>query len=258
MFDIDSLAYQNKFRNFPPIAKFLIVFSFLVLSLFSKSATFSLLVAILAIFLLIYSNNFKIFNFFKFICASTLSLFLLSALIIIIITPSSSFFEFEFFNLNLKVGKEALNTAILVLAKTAAGIFLMLLFSFSTPSVDLFASLKQINFPPIISELAILIYRYSFVILEQFFQMFYAADSRLGFSDLKKSISSISIIAANLFIKSLSFAQQSFYALESKNFTSNFVQYKQPNKLNFKWAMIIIFNFLLLFLIEKTIESGFL
>ena len=259
MFDIDSVSYKNKFRAYPPLAKFLIIFSFLIMSLFSKSATFSLLVALLAIVLILYSNNFKMLNFFKFICFSTLFLFLLGTLIILFITPSTSFFNLTFFSLNLKVGKEALNTALFVLSKSAAGIFLMLLFSFSTPSVDIFSSLKQFKLPTIVFELAILIYRYSFVILEQLFQMIYAADTRLGFSDLKKSLVTIATISANLFIKSLTFAQQSFYALESKNFSSNFIQYKPPQNLTFKWIITICFIFLSLYVLEYIIANmGFI
>jgi len=138
------------------------------------------------------------------------------------------------------VTEEGLSLATLVFLRTFAGLFVMLFFAASTPIPHIFNSLKSVGLPDYIAEVTIMIYRYSFMMLEQSSQMLRAAGCRMGFSGWRNSMRTMGMLAANVFIRSLEFAERSQYAMQSRNFGGGFPVYRKPAGMTPAWGLISI------------------
>jgi cobalt/nickel transport system permease protein len=79
-------------------------------------------------------------------------------------------------------------------------------------------------------EVALLAYRFIFVILHTAAQIYTAQQSRLGYSNLTRSIRSIGILAANLGRKSFMTARALFIGLSSRNYSERLVFRYPPQR----------------------------
>ena len=95
--------------------------------------------------------------------------------------------------------------------------------------------MRGLGLPAFLAELVVLIYRYSFMILEQAAQMFTAAECRLGFCTIEQSLRTTGQLAAELFGRSMDFAERAEAALQSRNYTGEFTPYRMPAPLTAGW-----------------------
>lgn len=74
--------------------------------------------------------------------------------------------------------------------------------SLSTPLPELLAVLRRVHVPAIMVELAVLIYRYIFILLATFREMKDSAASRLGYRGLKRSLRTTGMVYGGLLANS--------------------------------------------------------
>jgi len=86
----------------------------------------------------------------------------------------------------------------------------------TTPMIELFAVLKAARLPESLIELSMLIYRYIFVFLDMALCIRYAQTIRLGYSNFRRSINSIGMLASTLFIRSWEQGDKLFLAMNSR------------------------------------------
>ena len=118
--------------------------------------------------------------------------------------------------------------------------------------------MRSLRLPREISELVILVYRYTFLVLEQSERMFVAARCRLGNRGLKNSLKTFSRIAVGMFTRSIDAAERSQTALYCRDFRGDFPSYRQPAPLTAAWALLAVLSYLGLFLADRFISSGVL
>ena len=82
--------------------------------------------------------------------------------------------------------------------------------------IELFAVFKASRLPESLIELTMLIYRYIFVFLEIAISIMYAQTIRLGYSNFRRSINSISMLISTLFIRSWEQGDKLFLAMNSR------------------------------------------
>ena len=100
----------------------------------------------------------------------------------------------------LNFSKQGVDLGMLVFMRAVAGVTVMLFFATSTPIPHLANALRQAKIPAEIVELTILIYRYSFLLLEQLDTMYIAAHSRLGFRGYKNKFRTTAKLMVGIFI----------------------------------------------------------
>lgn len=107
--------------------------------------------------------------------------------------------------------------------RSAAATSCLLMLAGTTPVSYMAAWFSQLAFLRPILEVALLAYRFIFVVLHTAAQIYTAQQSRLGYSNLSRSLRSIGILAANLGRKSFITARDLFIGLSSRNYSDRLV-----------------------------------
>ncbi len=236
MFVIDEMAYKSRFRKWPPLGKLLMVLALLIGSLLAPSPLVPLIVFVIGLTLLYASCKFSLPKLMAFACLNTFIMLVISVMVIGLFTPGQALASGVVAGWQLTVTRQGANLAILVFIRALAGFSLLLFFASSTPIPHLFFAMRQVGLPAFLAELTVLVYRYSFMLLEQMGQMITAADCRLGFRTMRQSISTTGKLTASLFGRSMDFAERAQAALLCRNFRGEFMPFRQPAKLNAGWV----------------------
>lgn len=234
---IDSLAYQSPALKWPPLGKLLLCVCLLVGSLSSRTVYGPLIVLGAGLVLFLYSIRLKMPVFMLYLIAGIL-LFNLAGIAIIAVTQAGApLYSASLAGITMSVTQSGIDLAVLVSLRSLAGLFVVLFFASSTPIPHIFCALTRMGLPAYIAEVAILVYRYSFMVMEQSVQMTNAAACRLGFSGWGRAMKTTGVLAANLFVRSLEFAERSQNALQSRNFGGEFFVFRKPAPLDTRWVL---------------------
>ncbi len=231
------MAYKSPLRAWPPVGKLLLVLALLMGSLLSPTPAVPLIVLIIGIVLLNHSCSLKLPNIMALACMETMLMLAISVTIIALMMPGEMIWQMNIGNIQLHISRQAANLALLLLARASAGFVVLLFFASSTPIPHLFLAMRQMGLPAFLAELVVLVYRYSFMLLEQMQQMAEAADCRLGFRNLKQSMHTTGKLVAGLFGRSMDFADRAQAALMCRNFRGQFMPFREPAKLTAKWVV---------------------
>jgi cobalt/nickel transport system permease protein len=132
-----------------------------------------------------------------------------------------------------------------VLGALSAQYFLVL----TTSMTDIFITLRRIQIPKTLIEISLLIYRYIFVFMEVTNKMNTAQKLRLGRQGWVKKIQSTSLLAGNLFIRSLEQGERTFTAMNARGYDGNYrVLEDLPKAKASTLTLIVLFDVFLIML----------
>lgn len=106
--------------------------------------------------------------------------------------------------------------AALVMSRALGAVSCLYLLSLSTPMTEIIAVLRRAHVPNVVVELMYLIYRYIFLMLNMYSTMRDAAESRLGYDGLPRSLRTTGQLYGNLLARSFRRASACFDAMESR------------------------------------------
>ena len=104
----------------------------------------------------------------------------------------------------------------LVMARALGAVSCLYFLSLSTPVPELLETLRKLKVPEVLLNLAVLIYRYIFILLSTCERMKDAAGSRLGYGSLRQSLLTTGKVYGNLLACSFRRAGACFDAMESR------------------------------------------
>ena len=104
----------------------------------------------------------------------------------------------------------------LVMARALGAVSCLYFLSLSTTLPEILSVLRKARVPAVVTELAVLIYRYIFILLSACHAMRDAATSRLGYSGFRRSIRTTGAVYGNLLAASFRRAGACFDAMESR------------------------------------------
>lgn len=135
-----------------------------------------------------------------------------------------------FWNGWLVVTAAAQVRARLVMARALGAVSCLYFLSTSTTMPEILSVLRRAHVPSVMTELAVFIYRYIFVLLSVYQSMRDAAASRLGYSGFARSIRTTGALYGNLLASSFRRAGACFDAMESRCYDgeSRFLEEKKP------------------------------
>jgi cobalt/nickel transport system permease protein len=244
MFAIDEIAYSSPFRDWSPLGKFALALSLLVSSLIATSVVIPLTVFLIGFCLLFYSTRLRLPRVIVLALLDGLAIFFIGAVVIALVTTGDSLWSLNLGFIVLNFSRQGVELGMMVFLRAVAGATVMLFFATSTPIPHLANALRQVRIPAEIVELTILIYRYSFLLLEQLDTMYIAAHSRLGFNGFKNKFRTTAKLMVGVFIRSLDVAERSQVALNCRSFRGEFHCYRPPAKISAKWVLgsMIVFE----------------
>lgn len=247
MFAMDEISYASPFKDWSPLGKLTLVTALLVASLMASSIAIPLSIFLIGFALLFISTRLRFPPVIALALLEGLFIFAIGALVIALVTAGETAWSLDLGMITLNFSRQGLDLALLVFLRAVAGVTVMLFFATSTPVPYLANALRQIRLPKEIVELIVLIYRYSFLLLEQMGTMYTAAQCRLGFRGIKNKIKTPSRIAVGMFTRSLDVAERSQVALNCRSFSGEFHCYRPPANITAKWVIASVAAFALLY-----------
>jgi len=219
MFNLSLDGFANKdgaLRRLDPRTKLAWALSATLAILMSSDVFFSAAIAALCI------GQFLCLGLPKKIvlskAAASLGMALMLAICQTFMTGSTPLFSFSFAGMMLTATREGLQHGILLSSRALGAGSVMLLLSAVTPAYEIFLTLRWLGLPASLVEIAMLIYRYAFVLLERAGDIMTAQKIRLGYSGIGNSLSSMGTLEGALMLGSIDQAAAVFESMRVRGY----------------------------------------
>ncbi len=123
--------------------------------------------------------------------------------------------------------EEGLAHGLLIMCRVLGGVSLILLLSLSTPADKLFGAAVSFKIPRTFIEIALLVYRYIFVLSEELIMMKDAQRVRLGYHSWRQSLKSLSVLGTCLILRAYDRAERVFEAMLVRGYIGANLNYGQ-------------------------------
>ncbi len=256
---IDRFAYTNALAKISPTTKIFFAMSMLLISVLSPISTIPILIFIAVSLLIVFFAEIPSRFYFNLLVYPLLVV-LVSCIFIAfffgygdpLVQVKLPWFTWTIYNNGIGM---AATTFFRVLGALSSQYFLVL----TTSMTDIFITLRRIKVPKALIEISLLIYRYIFVFMEVTNKMVTAQTLRLGSQGWAKRIRGTSLLAGNLFIRSLEQGERTFVAMNARGYDGNYrVLEDLPKAKMSTIALIIIFDVFLTLLALNIINLGVL
>jgi cobalt/nickel transport system permease protein len=124
--------------------------------------------------------------------------------------------------LSLSVTRESINTAFFVFCRVVGGMSALIFIALTTPMTDLFIVMRKIRVPDFVVDLAMIIYRTIFFLLDQIRQVHNAQVMRLGYSGWRESFYSFAQLCGATFIASWVAGDDLIRAMDARCYNGKF------------------------------------
>lgn len=155
--------------------------------------------------------------------ATFLAIGLITVLFNVSFSAFSAYYLLRLGPLYLGITADSLQTAQMLAMRSAAAVSCLFLLATTTPVMHIVALGARLKPLRLIMEITLLTYRFIFVILAVAGRIYTAQQSRLGYTDGRKTMSSLAALASNLGRTAFLTARDLNIALLSRNYTDRLV-----------------------------------
>ena len=214
---IDALAHRSRLKNINSALKFWTVLILMLISVASKSAAAGIFLMAAMFVLVVFVGGLSLRHYLH-ILALPVSFLLIGGLALLFEVSSrpAGVLNINLFGWWFSVLPTAQVHTTLVVSRAFGAVSCLCFLSVTTPMSDIISVLHRARCPDLIIDLMYLIFRYIFIVLSLYHDMYDAAKSRLGFRDYRTGLRTTGRIYTNLLARSYQFASKSYDAMESR------------------------------------------
>ncbi len=134
------------------------------------------------------------------------------------LSGATPLFAVNLLHWKLTATDEGLRRGIVLGSRVLGAVSVMLLLSSVTPVYKIFNALRWFRVPEGWVEIALLVYRYTFSLLDQTSDVMLAQSTRLGYSSMRKSLSSVGVLAGTVITRSMDQAMRTYEAMTLRGY----------------------------------------
>jgi len=127
-------------------------------------------------------------------------------------------FSFDLWIWHLTLYEGGIGKGLEIASRIIGGMATLLFFSLTTPLPELMRAARFFRVPPVLVELALIMYRYIFLLLEEGGRIRNAQKARLGFTGFRNGLRSSSILGGMLVLRTYDRAERSFAAMRCRGY----------------------------------------
>jgi len=251
---LDNYAHSNGLRDMNTLFKVVFAISTMLVSLISTSPVVPLLITFFMSVLIIFQAKIPWKFYLKFLAIPFIFGFITFIFMSLFFGIGAHILDLGVFN--LAVTEDGFNLGLLLFSRVMGGFTCMAFLALTIPMTELFSELERFRIPQIVTELAMLMYRYIFLFLDEGINMYHAQETRLGYSSYRKSFKSMGMLGSNLFIRTWIKGEQAHLAMESRCYDGSLRTLKAPESIRSigigKLALFISFEVILLICVYLT------
>ena len=242
---LDDYTYSNGLKNTNPTFKVLFALLTMLICVISTSPIITLIITFFIMFLIIFKAKIPYKFYLKFVSVPLFFGVLTFFFMTLFFGMMDPWFKINF--INLIVYKDGFNLGFLVFTRILGGFSCLGFLALTTPMTEIFSLLEGFKIPLIILEIAMIMYRYVFVFLEETTNMYQSQKTRLGYQSIKGSFQSLGMLSSNLFIRTWIRGEQVYISMESRCYNGSFKSFKTQNSITTKnMVLLVSFEFLLI------------
>ncbi len=242
---LDNYAHSNQLKGANVYFKVLFALLTMLVSLISTSPVVPIIITFSMSFLIIFEAKIPWKFYLKFVAIPIIFGFLTFIYMAFFFGLGASIFEIGIFNLAVTV--DGFNQGLLVFARMMGGFSCMAFLALTTPMTELFSVLETFKIPKIVLEIAMMMYRFIFVFLDEAINMYHAQQTRLGYHGIKASYKSMGMLASNLFIRTWIKGERVYVSMESRGYNGSLYINNYQNSIGVKnLTILVLFESLLI------------
>lgn len=142
------------------------------------------------------------------------------------------------FSLYFYISHTGVSHALRAATRALGAVSALYMLTLSTPMGELVSALKKIHIPGIVISLMYMIYRFIFILTDVCCGIKIAAESRLGYRDLKTSCRSFALSAASLLVISMKKADAYYDAMVSRGYDGELRFWEEDKPLKASHAVV--------------------
>lgn len=133
-------------------------------------------------------------------------------------TGTATFWKFPFFGFELSAHRDGLVEGLLIGSRIVGGVSLVATLSASTRFTELLAALAWLRVPKGFIEISAFAYRYIFLLFDDAMVIYGAQKNRLGYSSIRRGLSSFGVLAGSLTLKAFDNSQHASLAMIQRGY----------------------------------------
>jgi len=199
--------------------KILVSLAVLAMVLSYKGFALPLLVTILCLFLCIKMR----IPLRVFIRRFSEPLFIASIVLVLkfLFSGKAVMFSIQMGSITLTGHRDGLMDGLFIACRIIGAVSVVAALGFATPFTEIMAGLSWLKVPKGIIEISLFAYRYIFVLLEDAMVIYNAQKNRLGYSNIRRGLSSFGTLSGSLVLKALEHSQNITTAMIQRGYDGN-------------------------------------
>jgi len=133
-------------------------------------------------------------------------------------TGKVDLFTISIFGLKITGYADGFTEGLIIASRIIGSVAVIAVLSFSTPFGAVLSGLSWFRVPKGLVEISMFAYRYIFMLLEEALVIYNAQKNRLGYSNLRRGLSSFGILAGSLTLKALEHSQSTALAMTQRGY----------------------------------------
>jgi len=142
--------------------------------------------------------------------------FAVMSIAVVLFVTGSGAVLLEVPGLPLVVTAGGVNLAVLLLARVAGGMCSLYFIALTTPMTEVFEILRRLRVPAVFIDLAMLTYRFIFILIEEAGQIYRSQVMRLGYGRFRESVNSFGMLAGALFLRTWESGEALVLAMDAR------------------------------------------
>ncbi|MCK9276792.1 MAG: cobalt ECF transporter T component CbiQ [Methanoculleus sp.] len=211
---LEDFAQENGLRQTSTSLKLLIGLSSILLCVSSPGPVAPLLVAasMSAVILALAKIPAR---FYARILLIPVSFAVMSIAVVLFITADGAVL-IEVPGLPLTITTGGANLAVLLLARVFGGMCSLYFIALTTPMTEVFDILRRLRVPTVFIDLAMLTYRFIFILIEEAGQIYRSQVMRLGYGRFRESVQSFGMLSGALFLRTWESGEALVLAMDAR------------------------------------------
>lgn len=130
-------------------------------------------------------------------------------------------FSFDLFSLTLTGHRDGLLEGLMIAVRIAGAVSIMTVLGFSTPFTEFMAGVSWLRIPRTFVDVLMFAYRYIFVLFDDAMVIYSAQKNRLGYSNIRRGLSSFGTLTGSLILKAFENSQNTTVAMVQRGYDGN-------------------------------------
>jgi cobalt/nickel transport system permease protein len=130
-------------------------------------------------------------------------------------------FSFHLFGLEIAGHQDGLWEGLKIASRILGGVSLVMVLGFATPFLEFMSALSWLRLPKAFIEIMMFAYRYLFIFLEDATTIYSAQKNRLGYTGIRKGLSSFGTLTGSLVLRGFEQSQKTADAMIQRGYTGD-------------------------------------